>query len=154
MLNIFYISFFLSVLFFASFFFCCLSIFLHPKKTIFVESACMLLFPCVSSHWWLHFPRSVLINSVILNLLCVWILFQDCPQTSSLMILMHSVVCSRSSALELHRCIGGRTVRSSLYRARTVRSSLHKGAELSVLLCIRGQSWFWFWSHLLQNTIT
>ena len=28
-----------------------LSIFLHPKKTIFVESAYVLLFPCVSSHW-------------------------------------------------------------------------------------------------------
>ena len=39
----------LSVLFFASFlnfFFCCLSIFLHPKKTIFLSN-----FPCVSSHW-------------------------------------------------------------------------------------------------------
>ena len=35
--------------------FCCLSLFLQPKKTIFVESA------CVSSHWWVHFPRSVLI---------------------------------------------------------------------------------------------
>ena len=40
----------LSVLFFASFFFL-LSIFLHPKKTIVVESACVLLFPCVLSHW-------------------------------------------------------------------------------------------------------
>ena len=37
-----------------------LSLFLHPKKTVFVESACVLLFPCVSSHWWVHFPRSVL----------------------------------------------------------------------------------------------
>ena len=24
---------------------------LNQKKTIFVESACVLLFPCVSSHW-------------------------------------------------------------------------------------------------------
>ena len=49
-----YISSFLSVLFFASFLF--FSIFLLPKKTIFVESARVLLFPCVSS----HFLRSVL----------------------------------------------------------------------------------------------
>ena len=49
------------VLFFASFFFCCLSIVLHPKKTFFVESTRVLLFPCVSSHWW-HFPRSILSN--------------------------------------------------------------------------------------------
>ena len=53
-----YISSFLSVLFFASFLF--FSIFLLPKKTIFVESARVLLFPCVSSHWWVHFLRSVL----------------------------------------------------------------------------------------------
>ena len=26
----------------------------------FVESACVLLFPCFSSYWWVHFPRSVL----------------------------------------------------------------------------------------------
>ena len=46
---------------FASFFcLLSLSIFLHPKKTIFVKSACVLLFPCVSLHWWVHFPRSVL----------------------------------------------------------------------------------------------
>ena len=47
---------FLSVLFFASFFFCCLSLFLHPQKTNFVERAWVLLFPCVSSHWWVQFP--------------------------------------------------------------------------------------------------
>ena len=51
---------FLSFLFFTSFFFCCLFIFLHPKKTIFVESVYALLFPCFSSYWWVHFPRSVL----------------------------------------------------------------------------------------------
>ena len=51
---------FLSVLFFASFFFCCLPVFLHWKKTIFVESARVLLFPCVSLHWWVSFHRSVL----------------------------------------------------------------------------------------------
>ena len=34
-----------SILFFTSFFFCCLSVFLHRKKTIFVESALVLLFP-------------------------------------------------------------------------------------------------------------
>ena len=45
---------------FASFLFCCLSLFLHPKKTIFV-----LLFPCVSSHWWVHFPRSVLSSLLV-----------------------------------------------------------------------------------------
>ena len=58
--DFFYISSFLSVQFFASFFFCCLSLFLHPKKTIFVESMCVLLFSCASSHWWVHFPRPVL----------------------------------------------------------------------------------------------
>ena len=34
--------------------------FLHLKKTIVVKSVHVLLFPCVSSHWWVHFPRSVL----------------------------------------------------------------------------------------------
>ena len=34
----------LSVLFFASFFFSCLSLLLHPERTIFVESACVLFF--------------------------------------------------------------------------------------------------------------
>ena len=38
-----------------------LSIFLHPKKTVFVERVCVRLFPCSSSHWrHLQFPRSVL----------------------------------------------------------------------------------------------
>ena len=55
----FYISSFLSVLFFASFFFCCLSSCIR-RKQFFVESARVLLFPCVSSHWWIHFPTSVL----------------------------------------------------------------------------------------------
>ena len=55
----FYISSFLSVLFFASFFFCCLSSCIRRKEKI-VESARVLLFPCVSSHWWIHFPTSVL----------------------------------------------------------------------------------------------
>ena len=39
---------------------CCLSLFLHPKETIFVESACVLLFPCVFSHWWVLFFRDPL----------------------------------------------------------------------------------------------
>ena len=34
-----------------------LSIFLHPKKTIFVKSVRVLLFPCISSCWWVHFPH-------------------------------------------------------------------------------------------------
>ena len=55
--------------FFASFFFCCLPLFLHPKKTIFVERACVLLFPCVSSHWWVHFPRCVLF--CIVSVFCI-----------------------------------------------------------------------------------
>ena len=38
----------------------CLSLFLHPRKTFFAESTCALLFACVSSHWWIHFPGSVL----------------------------------------------------------------------------------------------
>ena len=38
-----------------------LSIFLHPKKTIFVKSVRVLLFPCISSYWWVHFPGSVLV---------------------------------------------------------------------------------------------
>ena len=42
----------------------CLSNFSHPKKTIFVESTRVLFFPCVSSQCWVHFPRSVLQNSV------------------------------------------------------------------------------------------
>ena len=41
---------FLSVIFFASFFFCCLSLFLHPKKTIFVERACVLVFHCIGEY--------------------------------------------------------------------------------------------------------
>ena len=32
---------------------------LAPEEDVFVESACALLFPCVSSLWWVHFPRSV-----------------------------------------------------------------------------------------------
>ena len=64
-----------SVLFFASFFFCCLSIFLHPKKTIFVESARVLLFSFVSSRWWAHFPRSDLFRQLhqLLFILFSWI---------------------------------------------------------------------------------
>ena len=56
----FYISSFLSVLFFVSIF-CLFFVFMHPKKTVFVESTCALLFPCISSHchWWVHFPTSV-----------------------------------------------------------------------------------------------
>ena len=50
----------LSVHFFASSFFCCLFLFLHPKKTVFVKSMCVLLRPCVPSHWWVRFPRPVL----------------------------------------------------------------------------------------------
>ena len=40
---------------------CCLSSYTDPKKSnCFVQSACVLLFSCVSSHWWVHFSRSVL----------------------------------------------------------------------------------------------
>ena len=60
LLSVLYIRSFLSVLFFASFFFCCPSLFFRPKKTVFVNSACVLLFACVLSHWRIHFPRSVL----------------------------------------------------------------------------------------------
>ena len=49
---------FLPVLFFTSFFFCCLSIFFHLRRRI-VKSTCVLLFSCFSSCWWVHFPRSV-----------------------------------------------------------------------------------------------
>ena len=42
------------------YFCCCPSAFLHPKKKLFVESACVLLFPGYFSHQWAHFPRSVL----------------------------------------------------------------------------------------------
>ena len=55
----------------STFFFCCLSscflllllsISLHPKRAIFVESARVLLFCCVLLHWWVHFPRSAHIS--------------------------------------------------------------------------------------------
>ena len=36
-----------------------LSILLHTKKNLFVESS-RVLFPCVSLYWRVHFPRSVL----------------------------------------------------------------------------------------------
>ena len=29
-------------------------------NSLFIKSACVPLFPCVSLHWWVHFPRSVL----------------------------------------------------------------------------------------------
>ena len=48
-----YISSFLSVLFF-----CCLSLFLHPKKIFLLAH---VLFPCILLHWWVHFPRPVLL---------------------------------------------------------------------------------------------
>ena len=65
----------LSVLFIASFFFCCLSLFLHLKKAVAVD-VCLSSYtwrrllllnalvyyciPCVLSHWWVRFPTSVL----------------------------------------------------------------------------------------------
>ena len=53
-LNISYVSSFLSILFFSSFFFCCLwSIFLHPKKTICRKPLmyyCFLVFRCIGVH--------------------------------------------------------------------------------------------------------
>lgn len=48
-----YISSFLSILLFTSFFFCCLPIFLHPKKTICRKR----LFPYFSSYWWVYLRR-------------------------------------------------------------------------------------------------
>ena len=52
-----YISSFLSVLFF-----CCLSLFLHLKKIFFVGTgSARVLFPCILLHWWVHFPRPVLL---------------------------------------------------------------------------------------------
>ena len=51
----------LSVLVFASFFFCCLSLWLHLKKTPFVESTLVYFCFIVSSHWWVHFHITVLL---------------------------------------------------------------------------------------------
>ena len=48
-----YICSFLSVLFFASFFFFCLSLFLHPKKTILLKALvyyCFLVFRCIGEY--------------------------------------------------------------------------------------------------------
>lgn len=44
--------------FITSFFFCGLSL-SFTWRTRMVESACVLLFPCFPSYWWVRFPRSV-----------------------------------------------------------------------------------------------
>ena len=53
----------LSIFFFNSFFsYYFLSLFLHQMKT--VESACVLIVPCVSLYRWVHFSRAVLVKPV------------------------------------------------------------------------------------------
>ena len=51
---------FLSVIFFAAFFFYYYLVSCTWRRQFTVESACVSLFPCVSSYRWIHFPRSVL----------------------------------------------------------------------------------------------